>query len=248
MYMSWQHSWLKSDLCFHCCLICEYSCFCISRDGTKKDHERSELQPKKRQTSTEGSGYSLQNQPDSAPSSPHSKISPRFSPCRPTTPPFSVATQPLLITSSQVQSSKALSMTSPSDAASFSKQHSMHFAASTSSQSMITSGTNRQEKLNNATGRPAPISLLPSGEGQRKVQNHVSFERTHICILVEGYLLKKIICIHLILIYSDLWLWLRSCHIICLCFYLSVPRPISIELLSFHNIMCDKSCSIWWWW
>lgn len=140
----------------------------IERDGTKKDHERSELQPKKRQTSTEGSGYSLQNQPDSAPSSPHSKISPRFSPCRPTTPPFSVATQPLLITSSQVQSSKALSMTSPSDAASFSKQHSMHFAASTSSQSMITSGTNMQEKLNNATGRPAPISLLPSGEGQRK--------------------------------------------------------------------------------
>jgi len=152
-------------------LICHYyHCFCISRDGIKKDHERSELQPKKRQTSTEGSGYSLQNRPDSAPSSPHSKLSPRFSPCRPTTPPFSVTSQPLLITASQVQSSKAPSMTSPSEAASFSKQHSIHFAASASSQSMTKSGTNLQEKLKDATGRPAPISLLPSGGGQRKVQ------------------------------------------------------------------------------
>lgn len=147
-----------------------YHCFCISRDGIKKDHERSELQPKKRQTSTEGSGYSLQNRPDSAPSSPHSKLSPRFSPCRPTTPPFPVTSQPLLITASQVQSSKAPSMTSPSEAASFSKQHSMHFAASASSQSMTKSDTNLQEKLKDATGRPAPISLLPSGGGQRKVQ------------------------------------------------------------------------------
>ena len=81
-----------------------------------------------------------------------------------------MASQPLLITTSQVQSSKAPSMTSPSDTASFSKQHSMHFAVSTSSQSMVTSGTNMQGKLKNATGRPAPISLLPSGGGQRKVQ------------------------------------------------------------------------------
>lgn len=152
---------------FLCSLI--YHCFCISRDGAKKDHERSELQPKKRQTSTEGSGYSLSNRTDSAPSSPHSKVSPRFSPRQPTTPPLSLASQPLLITTSQVQSSKAPLMTSPKDASSFSKQHSIQLASTISSQPMTISGTNMQEKLKDVTGRPAPISLLPSGGGQKKV-------------------------------------------------------------------------------
>ena len=181
-----------------------YPCFCISRDGTKKDHERSELQPKKRQTCTEGSGYSIQNRPDSAPSSPHSKVSPRFSPCRPTTPPFSMASQPLLITASQLQSSKAPSMTSPSDTASFSKQHSINFAVSTSSQSMVTSGTNMQDKLKNATGRPAPISLLPSGGGQRKVQkSSFVLEKTYLYSCWKLFV-KINICTYMLRVKSNL--------------------------------------------
>lgn len=173
--------------------------FCIFRDGTKKDHERSELQPKKRQTTTEGSGFSLQNRPDSTPSSPHSKVSPRFSPCRPTTPPFSVASQPLLITASQVQSSKAPSMTSPSETASFSKQHTMHFAASASSQSMTISGTSMQQKLKDATGRPAPISLLPSGSDQRKVQKYFLLQKnTHLYLCWRLFLKKSVL-------FSTLW-------------------------------------------
>lgn len=155
---------------------------CIFRDGSKKEYERSELYIKKRQTSSDGSGYSA-----SAPSSPHSKVSPRFSPrlsprVGPTTSPSSSATsQPASVTTSQAQS-KAPSLAFADEVASFSRQHSLQVVCTTSSQSLHLYGTALQEKIKDGAGRPTllPPSTFPGG--QRKILNTLYIPKVHVCI------------------------------------------------------------------
>ena len=162
------------------------------RDGIRRDYERSESHSKKRQSSTEGSGNSSQQQSTSAPMSPHSnKVSPRFSPrqqsprVRPASPPSSTSsstTQPLLIVTSQsTSSSKVPSVSSSDDGILASKQHPLLTVCSTPSQSIPGYGPVLGNKLKDGTGRPTLISSLSPHEGlQRKVVLHCMWKTGHI--------------------------------------------------------------------
>lgn len=159
------------------------------RDGSRRDYERTESHSKKRQSSTEGSGHSSQQQSTSAPMSPHSsKVSPRFSPrqqsprAQPVSPPSSTssaATQPLLIVTSQsTSSSKVPSVSSSDDGILASKQHPLLMVCPPTSQSVPGYGPILGNRLKDGTGRPTLISSLAPHEGlQRKVvlQYHVDF-------------------------------------------------------------------------
>ncbi|XP_022808175.1 nuclear receptor corepressor 1-like [Stylophora pistillata] len=140
----------------------------MEREGSKKEFEKSELQTKKWQTSSEGSGYST-----SAPSSPHSRVSPKISPrlsprVGPTTPPCSTSQLTLVpVSSSGQDQSKASSPSFSDEAASFSRHPSLQVVCTTSSsQSLKMYGAAVHEKIRDSTGQPALIS--PSASGPQK--------------------------------------------------------------------------------
>ena len=158
--------------------ICRRS-FHFSRDGSRRDNDRSETHAKKQQSSTEGTAHSSQQQSTSAPSSPHSaKLSPRFSPhhsprVRPSSPPSpsSTASQPLSITTSQSASSLKVSLLPSVDkGASFAKHHPLQIVSPMSSHSVALYGPTIKDKLKDGKGRPSTTSSIsPGGVLQRKV-------------------------------------------------------------------------------
>lgn len=157
-----------------------YHCsFYFSRDGSRRDNERSETHAKKQQSSTESSGHSSQQQSTSIPSSPHStRLSPRFSPhhsprARTSSPPSSssTASQPPSITTSQSASSLKVSLLpSVDEGASVAKHHPLQIVSPMSSHSTPSYGPAIKDKLKDGKGRPSTTSSIsPGGTLQRKV-------------------------------------------------------------------------------